>query len=245
MIFNNSIAQRYKFFSALRNAQSHYWERQSKVIDYFNLASINEQLANDNMLLRSKLDEVQLNFIDSSSLNANNSITSPYKYITAKVIRNITNTSHNYLIINKGSKDGIKEDMGIITQNGVVGIINGVSNNCSYVLSFLNPEVQVSAKIGEEKTLGSLSWDVATNNGAILKGIPQHIIINPNDTIYTSGYSSLFPSDIPLGIAKESKIVDGTHKEVEVKLFQNFKQLNYVMVVENILKKEIDSLLQG
>jgi Cell shape-determining protein len=243
IIFNNSIAQRYKFFSTLRNAQYYYWEKQSKVISYFNLASINEQLSNDNILLRKELDKAQISYIDSNSIIVNDSTISPYRYINARVIRNITNTSHNYLIINKGRKDGVKEDMGIITPEGIVGITRGVSNNCTYVLSFLSPEVQVSAKAGKEGTFGSLSWDIASEDGAILKGIPQHIIINPNDTIYSSGYSSLFPGDIPLGIAKNSKIVDGTHKEIEIKLFQNFKQLDYVMVVNNILKKEIDSLI--
>ena len=62
------------------------------------------------------------------------------------------------------------------------------------------------------------------------------------DTVYTSGYSSIFPSDIPLGVLGEARIVNGATYEINVELLENFKALRYVTIVDNMAREEIKRL---
>jgi len=146
------------------------------------------------------------------------------------------------LIINKGSEDGIEPQSGIITSNGIIGIIDAVDKHYSYALSFMNPEISISTRIGTEGAVGPLVWDGKSSNGAILKEIPLQFKFEQGDTVYTSGYSSIFPSDIPLGTTTSSKIVNGATNEISIKLFQDYTALRYIMVVENVGRKEIENL---
>ena len=137
------------------------------------------------------------------------------------------------MIVGKGSNQGVVEGAGVITGKGAVGVIDAVSENYSYARSFKNHEMSISARLGKEGAVGPLSWNGRTGNGAILKEIPHHVEFAPGDTVYTSGYSSIFPPDIPLGVTGASKIVNGATYEIEVKLFEDFGAVRYVTVVEN------------
>ena len=64
----------------------------------------------------------------------------------------------------------------------------------------------------------------------------------PGDTVFTSGFSSIFPPDIPLGTTGKSKIVNGATYEIEIELFEDFGSLRYVTIVENLGKGEIKQL---
>lgn len=251
MVVNNGTIQQYKVMGELRNIQTFFWEIGSSVSNYSKLKQINREVSMQNMALLEqniKLKE-QISNLESSivadSLDAIYSRAHPhFEYSWAKVIKNTLNTQHNFIIINKGRKEGIMEDMGVITPNGVVGIVRAVGRDNAYVLSFLNSKQQVSAKIGRSNTFGQLSWDGSDIRYASLNEIPQHVEANPGDTIFTSGYSSFFPPDIPLGIAESSRIVNGMHRSVKVRLLQDFSRLENVIAVKNNYHKEIDSLSQ-
>lgn len=165
-----------------------------------------------------------------------------FGYTWARIIKNKLNSLHNYVILNRGRADGLSEDMGVVTPCGVVGIIRAVGKHNAFVLSFFNIDQSVSARIGKSRALGTLVWDKTSPDGALLNEIPSHTEVVPGDTVYTSGYSSLYPPDIPLGVAQESRIVNGTHRSVTVKLFQDPRKLEYAAVVINNYRREIDSL---
>jgi len=240
MVCNNGIAQRYRLIGKLREVQGYFWEKHAAINEYSSLKKTNELLASQNLVLME-----QLYLQKEITANTNTDTTAyPFTFITAKVIRNTCNSTHNYIIINKGSNDGVEEDMGVITPTGVVGITRGVSENYSYVLSFLNTQQQVSAKIGHSNTFGPLSWVPGKERLAVLNEIPQHLTVNPQDTVYTSGYSSFYPPDIPIGTVTRSQIVNGVHLSVDVELLQDFRSLQYVMVVKNNNKEEIEKLVR-
>ena len=102
--------------------------------------------------------------------------------------------------------------------------------------------MSINARIGKDGRHGPMSWDGRSNNGAILREIPHHLEIVPGDTVYTSGFSSIFPSDIPLGTIKKASIVNGATYDINVTLFEDFGAIRYVTVVENIGDKEIRQL---
>ena len=170
------------------------------------------------------------------------SVAGCFHYSPASIIKAGSKSQHNYIIIDKGSDDGIYEGAGIITGKGVIGIIDAVSRKYSYARSFKNHEMSISARLGRKGNIGPMSWDGVSSNGAILREIPHHIQITPGDTVFTSGYSSIFPPDIPLGTLGEAKMVNGATYEIKVRLFEDFSALRYVTVVENIDKMEIEKL---
>lgn len=239
----------------MRNLQYSLWQAGSSVRNYTNLKGLykemfwdNVALMNENRKLKDQLDkykgcEFSNNF--ESLIRSKDSLLvykGSYDFMWAKVIKNSINSTHNYIIIDKGAKDGILNDMGVIMPNGVVGIVRNVGKNYSYIVSFLNSSQQISAKVGKTDAFGTMSWDKKNTHTCVLNDIPQHISINAGDTVYTSGKSSFFPENIPIGLVKDSKIINGTHRAVNVKLFLNYSTLDYVIVAKNVGRAEIDSL---
>ena len=117
-----------------------------------------------------------------------------------------------------------------------------ISNNTQHNYMIIGKGSEDGARLGKEGAVGPMSWDGISRNGAILKEIPHHVEFEPGDTVYTSGFSSIFPPDIPLGTTGKSKIVNGATYEIEITLFEDFGSLRHVTIVENLGKAEITGL---
>ena len=234
MLSHNAQLQRTWISSGIQGVMGSVWGFTQNVSDYFSLRKRNDELAQENFELRLKLAKAEevLSADLKAEIPAGSSV-GEYIYIPATIVKISNNTQHNYMIVGKGSNQGVIEGAGVITGKGAVGVIDAVSENYSYARSFKNHEMSISARLGKEGAVGPLSWNGRTGNGAILKEIPHHVEFAPGDTVYTSGYSSIFPPDIPLGVTGASKIVNGATYEIEVKLFEDFGAVRYVTVVEN------------
>ena len=244
MLRNNANLQSAWFAKGGQNVMNTIWGWSSSISDYFSLKEQNDSLALENHTLRTKIAAME-NYISDSLLTAKIYSTSGprgFSYIPATINKISSNTQHNYIIISKGSNDGIKSGDGIITGQGAVGIIDAVSENFSFARSFQNHGMSISARLSREGANGQLRWNGQESNGAILSEIPHHITVTPGDTVFTSGYSSIFPADIPLGIARNSSIVNGSTYEIEVTMFEDFTALKYVTIVQNLNKDEIKAL---
>ncbi|MCF0165176.1 MAG: rod shape-determining protein MreC [Bacteroidales bacterium] len=231
MIANGGIVQRYKITGAVRDIQSTWWGALSDARSYIGLKEVNAALSEENTRLHNRLllyeaAESELDRIFSETRKT-------FDYLSATVIMNTTDRQQNFLILNKGSKSGVSEGMGVVTDKGVVGIVEAVTDNYCRVLSFLNASQAVSAKIAKNNYFGPMRWNRKSIGTATMSDVSIHCEVNPGDTITTSGYSSIFPTDIPLGIAVSNNIVNGTYMEIEVDLFQNFKTLRDVYIVIN------------
>jgi rod shape-determining protein MreC len=244
MLYNNGPLQRTWFGNAGQGFSGWVWGFSQQINDYFSLKEINDSLANDNarltILLAGKADSLTRESL-AEMLPADNAAGS-FRY-TPAVIRKISNnTQHNYMILDKGSSDGVKEGNGVITAKGAVGIIEAVSENYSYALSFKNHQMSISARLRKDGPVGTMNWDGKSQNKALLKEIPHHIDLADGDTVYTSGYSSMFPADIPLGTTGASKIVNGATYEIEISLFEDMSSLRYAIIVDNLDDDEIETL---
>lgn len=127
-----------------------------------------------------------------------------------------------------------------MTEKGVVGIVEHVSEHYSYALSFRNYKISVSARLGKEGPVGPMTWDGFRD--AVLEEIPHHLVDGLGDTVYTSGFSAIFPKDIPLGVTVGSKLKDGATYNLDVRLLEDFSCLKYVTVVSNPDAEEIRKL---
>ena len=245
MLKNNSELQGAWISRGAQNVMSVLWGSSQNVSEYFSLKSRNNDLALENFKLRMRLQELEEMLPEGSTSDAvrpSDGTIGNYRYIPAEISKISNGTQHNYMIIGKGFADGVVEGAGVITDEGAVGIIDAVSRNYSYARSFKNHEMNISARLGNEGAVGPLAWDGIHSDGAILKEIPHHVEFQPGDTVYTSGFSSIFPPDIPLGTVGEAKIVNGATYDIKVTLFEDYGALRYVTVVDNLGKDEIKKL---
>lgn len=241
ILLNNGALQRTWIAGISHSFMAKTWGATQSARSYFSLKKQNDELALENHRLQEAIRRYENSFIASDSASVV-VVEDGFSFTPAKIVKSSANSQHNYLILNKGSDDGIRQNSGIVTPKGVVGIIDAVSRHYSYALSFMNTEMSISARLGRDGVVGPLVWDGLRSDGAILKEIPLQIKFAPGDTVFTSGYSSIFPADIPLGVAGTGKVVNGATNEISVSLFQNHKTLKYVTIVDNARMEEIEEI---
>ncbi|OJV22271.1 MAG: hypothetical protein BGO30_11190 [Bacteroidetes bacterium 41-46] len=239
MISESSFFQQLKISGAYMSIRGALSKSGAEIKYYFSLRDVNRELAAENEALLAELEKLRETDCSRDTSEAK------YTYISAQIVANSTNNKQNFIIIDKGRRDGVEEDMGVVSPNGIVGVVSKVSDRYSYIISLLNINQSVSARIGREGAFGPLFWSGRDASRAVLTDIPQHIRVTVGDTIFTSGYSTIFPPDIPIGTAGRYKIIRGTHKEIQVRFFQDFKTLKFVRVVKSRDKQELDNLINS
>ncbi len=243
MLSNSSSIQSIWLSRISHRTMAAIWGGGEKIKSYFLLSSINEDLSEENALLREELRNYKVIEERNREVSAAVPVADDrFKFTPATIVKMSHNSAHNYIILNKGSEDGIRTRSGIISNEGVVGLITSVDKNYSYGISFLNSDMKVSCFVGNSNIRAMMSWQGLGSNKALLHDIPAHSIVNVGDTVKTSGFSSIFPADIVLGVAKESRLVDGNSMEVKVDLFQDFNTLRYVTIIENTAEDIIKTL---
>lgn len=234
MLATNSFYQRSKIETVTRSFYGFTSSKIDKGRQYLNLYAINEQLAKENLDLRQQVSKLSIN-LERFMMLYSDSVASPnFSLIPAKVINNSTNKQYNYITLNVGKKEGIEPEMGVITNNGIVGIVAGVSENYSTIISLLNLDLRISARLKKSGHFGSLFWDGMNYRDVVLTEIPQHVGISEGDTVISSGFSAIFPSDINIGTISHFDTKAGNFYNIRVTLLSDFKQLNYVWVVKNL-----------
>ena len=214
----------------------------SNTAEYFSLKRDNLQLANENALLRNQLDASFLK-TDTSTFYTSDSV---YRFFQARVINNSINRRNNYFMINKGSKHGIEPDMGVISPDGVCGIIIGVSKYYSTGMSLLHEDIKISSKIKKNDQLANVVWGGKSYLSGLLQDIPTHIQLYKRDTIVTSGYSFIFPEGIPVGTIKEYEREEGTNLNSAIIWFStDFNGLKHVYVIQNLMQEQQEKLMES
>lgn len=212
-------------------------ERSQNVSDYFDLAEINQQLMLENELLQTQLNSM-VSYPDSLVMG-----TDYYSIIGARVINNTFRRSANFITISAGRDRGVEPGMGVISANGVVGQVKSVSENYASIYSVLHPKVMISSTVKKFGTSCTVQWDQRTYDLASLKFVPRHIKLKVGDTIVTSGFNSVFPPNINVGLVSEINLEDHmTFYEAKLRLSSDFTSLPNVFVVMNERKLEKDSL---
>jgi rod shape-determining protein MreC len=238
------------------------------VSEYFSLKEVNQRLAAENSRLHEMLsrgeamasvpiagadDSLALQALAEDSIfvlpqyksRSDSLRLRQFAFIPAKVVDNTVNRAKNYITINKGSRDGIRPDMGVIGPDGVVGKVKDVSRHFSVISSVLHTDMYVSALVKRSNTLGSLQWEGINARLANLTNVPVHINIINGDTIVTSGYSGVYPPNTMVGtVAEVRPEEDAAFYDIDIRLSNDFYTLSYVYVVKNLLRQEQDSLKQ-
>ena len=205
---------------------------------FFDLRESNDELKNENAeLLKDVLTLTQ------KKSGSTDTITFDYEVIPAKVINNSIMSMRNYITIDKGRDDGISLSMGVITTDGVVGIVKKVGSKYSTILSMLNVETRVSASIKKDNFFGTASWDGTIYNELSLSDVPIHAQISIGDSIITNGYSTIFPKGIDVGVVKSYTVnKNGAFYDLIVTPSVDFTNLDHVYLLKGTFEEELISI---
>lgn len=206
----------------------------SNTAAYFTLKKRNNQLQEENAQLRASLYQAQFekalidgNFKSSDTLT-------PYEVIPAKVVKNSVLRKRNYISLNKGSKHGVTRDMAVTSDQGVIGIVEQVSENYSIVMSLLHEESSINASIKGGAYFGSLVWNGKKFDRCQLYDIPKTATLNIGDSIVTGGMSSIFPPGILIGqISQFSVPQNSSFYSIEVSLSNEMPNLSQVYIIKH------------
>ena len=241
-LFNSYSYHRSLAFNSVNDITGTVYLSYSKVTDYFGLKKENEKLTNENVHLRNLIHPVNSEADSQLIVRHDNQ----YFYRTAKVISSSINKQSNYLLLNKGSKHGIKPEMGVISTTGIAGIVIGVSPDFSYVMSLLHQNCRISARIKKNNNLVNVLWGGNNYKEGMVVDIPSHIELYKEDSIITSGNSLIFPEGILIGRVNE--YTQSTNKDLSeavIEFSTDFNSLQNVYIIENLMKTEADTLISA
>ncbi|MBK8557674.1 MAG: rod shape-determining protein MreC [Lewinellaceae bacterium] len=247
--FNEGQNAIYSYNAARVGGQIMLW-RQSAA-QYFHLRERADSLAQQNAALQTNLYNLRNERVarrDTQNITLPDSLSGTivrpqFEFIAAVVLSNSVSMRNNWLIIDRGSEEGISPNMGVLCPDGVVGTTRHVSPHFSMVMSILNPQTKISASLSSSGYFGSLVWEGSDPAFMLLRDIPKHAVVKEGEAIYTSGYSILFPKGILIGYAGKPSLKPGSNfYEIPVRLAHNPATTNDVYVVKSIFYSELKDL---
>lgn len=249
MLFGSNPYQQHIYLTSAGKVTSSVYSMANNITGYFYLRDINADLQQRNaslemelVALRNQLTDARDRLSAFDTTHVDNGMP-PFEFTIAHVINNSITRPNNYLTLNRGTLDGVQTEMGVVDQNGVVGIVNVAGPHTSRVISLLNSDMRLSCKVKGNDAFGSLVWDGRSPREAVLEELPRHVLFEMGDTVITSGYSVVFPEGIPVGVVlNHEKEDDDNFYSLRVRLLSDFATLSTVRVLSNPLKPEIQTV---
>lgn len=231
LIVNYNQTQRSIFINSSNIFASSFSSRVNSIREYMSLGDKNERLAEEN----SKLLESLVNLRSQKELPPEVEDTvQRYTLMSAEVINNSIRQKNNKITINKGIKDGIEKGQGVINGDGLIGIINDISNNNATALSLLNMQISIAVKIKRTNEIGELKWDGKLPDIMNMSSVPPHSDVKEGDQIITSGFSTIFPPDLLVGIVKDvNQDKRNGFLILDVELNNDLSSLDFVYIIKN------------
>lgn len=239
LLFQRNPFQHHVYLTSANAVVSGVYDVAANVTGYINLRDINSDLQRRTADLESEVialrehNRALRQQLLQDSLRTTDSL-GRFRFILATVVNNSVVNPYNYITVNKGRLDSIQPEMGVMDQNGVVGVVNTVSDHHARIISLLNPNFRLSCKLRGNDAFGSLVWDGKSPYEAILEELPKQVRFHKGDTIITSGYSAVFPEGIPVGtIIGSTRGEDDNFNTLRIKLLTDFSTLSTVKVISN------------
>lgn len=248
LLFRFNSYQGSVWFSAANSVAAGINSTYSNVMNFFNLEQINQELTAQNIALQRETEHLRQSLITATK---DTTITEKlmreklvgYNMVPATVVSNSAERSNNYLVIDRGEKDGIRPEMGVVGGGGVVGIIYLTGPHHSLVIPVTNRKSSISCRVRGQNYFGYLQWDGSSMLSAYVDDVPRYAKVKEGQAIETSGYSAVFPPGIFVGRVRTIRnSTDGQSYRLDVTLGTNFANLRDVLVVTTPYKAEIDTL---
>ena len=245
-ISQNSYYQGSMITNLANNISGLVFEQFNKVSHYFTLASVNEELAEENARLRAQIESSYVKYTDRVMIKDDTVYKQRFSFVEAKVISKSINKRNNYFMLNKGKSSGIEKNMSVIAPNGIVGVITQVTDNFALVMTVLHQDSKVTVKNKRTQAVGTLIWNGGDYEKGEVVDIPSSIPLKQGDTIITSGFSKNIPEGIVVGyIRKFTKDQGSGFYDVDIKFSTDYNKLGFVYVVKNFFGMEQEQLERG
>jgi rod shape-determining protein MreC len=219
---------------------------QNEVTKHFNLSENNTKLQDENIRLRTELDKYKQRVyeLENGSVKVIDTVfKQQYEYIPATVINSTFTKANNYFTLNIGSNKGIKRNMGVFSDKGIVGVIHNVSENYSVVKTVLTENINIDVMIEPIGLFGLLKWDGKHPRRGSITGISNDQRIKRWSKVVTKGGSGIFPRGMMVGKVEKLKTVEGKPIWDVVVLFsENYRKLQRVYIVKNLYQEEQSEL---
>lgn len=247
LLFSSDAYHQSVWLTSANSVAGSLYGATNNVTGYFNLREINRQLQERNASLENEVLNLRT-LLQNYEGVAGDSLfhkeaDKRFGYTLASVLNNSVRHPRNYITIDAGQRQGVMPGMGVVDQNGIVGIVNVSGPNTARVISLLNRTQHFSVKIKDTSYVGSLAWRGEDPTVAYMEEVPRHAKFHPGDSVVTSGFSTTFPEGLPVGvIMSRVKTDDDNYYVFKIKLASDFKTLSTVRVIKDIYKNELDSL---
>lgn len=237
LIVNYNQTQKSIFLNSSNYYANKLDSKASEWQSYISLQEVNDSLAKHNAFLMEKFINIktpQPAFSDTAL---------QYKVIPTKVIRSTFHLRNNHLTLFAGTNQGVKKDMGVIGENGILGIVREVGKRYAHVISVLNSQSRISCSVKPHAYPGNLIWKDLNPNFMHLESIPKHVDIAVGDTVITNGFSTIFPADIVVGTIASFKVEKGSSNyNIKVKLANNIPNTKVAYIIQNNFSEEQKAL---
>ena len=169
---------------------------------------------------------------------------SKYRVMTASVISNTVNRAQNLLVLNRGRRDGVVEEMALLASDGsMAGYVVDCSERYSVAMSVLNTSFRASGKLAGADYFGSIYWDGADPHTVVLDELSKYAEPQPGQEVVSTGFSQYFPADVLIGWVESAELNETrTAYKVRVRLAAEMSRLTDVILVENRDMSEIRDL---
>lgn len=179
--------------------------------------------------------EILAALVDFSRTNPENT------YLAAAVIGRDPSPFLHFVIINRGSNDGIQRGMPVVTNQGLVGRVDAVIADAARVQLITDPASNVNVRLQNAETeaslIGSVTGDIS------LELIPQDIAIEEGDLVLTSGLGGGYPPDLIVGQVVNIRTRDfDLFQHATVQPVVDFNRLQIVLIIVNFTPVDISPL---
>ncbi|MCM1531813.1 MAG: rod shape-determining protein MreC [Bacteroides sp.] len=206
----------------------------------------NARLQRENARLRAGLETSYLQTVHFQDSTRTDSLyRQMYVFLPARIVNGHINQADNYFLLDAGRDEGVEPGMAVISPNGIVGIVDKVSQHFSSVISVLHRQSMVSVRLAASGHSGSLTWPGVRCDEAVLSDIPSHVPVRVGDKVVTSGLSVVYPGGIPVGFVSEIAGKEDDFYRLKIQFSEDYRRIDRVYVVKNLYKEDIEACRQA
>jgi rod shape-determining protein MreC len=243
MYFSFFFYPRSQYLTTASSVNAKVWEARNAVTKQLNLSHTNQELQKSNALLMERLPQSFIRIDDGTVKIADTVYKQQYEYIPADLINSTVEKRNNYFTIKAGTVHGVERGLGVISDNGVVGVVHRCSEHYSIVKSVLTKDINISVVIEGMGLYGLLKWDGVDARRGSVSGISNDLQIKRWTKVITREGTGIFPKGIMVGKVDKLKSVEGeAFWDVSILFSEDYRKLQKVYVVKNLFSEEQQKL---
>lgn len=244
LIVHHNDAQRSIWLETRSVYGSYFTEQLNERLAFLDVARENEILRRENAALLARIPGSAYDMSVDTVRISDSLLQQRFTYLAARVVNKSPYGPYNTLILDRGSNLQVERGQGVVTDGGLLGIISEVTPRHARVVSILHLDTRISAGL-DNKAFGTLRWDGRDPRRVTITDVPDYVPVAPSDTVYTTGYSNVYPTGLPIGTVESSKALPGTgSQDLVVILLNDPLTAGNGYIVRDLFKEELEQLNQ-